>query len=145
MKLPVLSILLVSACTNGATRSEQTDEAATDREARGPDLVSCLAAAESLDAGAQASYCAKLSPASRQDRCTEHASQGIAERREWCFAEWRDKRSIGVATARSAPGDTNVDDCPQSDPCCSVSPIVFDIDGDGFALTSASNGVMFDL
>src|SRR5690242_11802703 len=99
MRTIVLSIMLVAACTNGGARSEQSDAAPTEREARGRDLMTCLAAAEAPD-DARASYCARLSPASRQDRCIEHAGQAIAARRDWCLAEWQDRRPIGAATAR---------------------------------------------
>lgn len=34
--------------------------------------------------------------------------------------------------------------CIFADPCCGVSPILFDLTGGGFALTNAENGVDFD-
>lgn len=36
-------------------------------------------------------------------------------------------------------------DCIYGDPCCPPSPIIIDVSGHGFHLTSAANGVLFDI
>ena len=36
-------------------------------------------------------------------------------------------------------------DCACSSPCCACSPIIIDVDGHGFHLTSEANGVVFDI
>lgn len=112
------------------------------------DAARCLIAAESPKVDVRAAYCASLSPAIRRTRCTEHAMDSAANRHKWCLVEWQNKSPVGVGSSMQLTGEAELQPAcdPESDPCyCPASPIVIDIYGDGFALTDAANGVLFDL
>jgi hypothetical protein len=139
-------LLLASACTNAPNALDNTSAVADKvaEPAQGRDVARCLLVAEAADA--RAVYCASLSPAIRRARCIEHATDSVADRRAWCLAEWEDKPPVDWKVRREQPVNANLPDCDGDEECpCPGSPILLDVNGDGFALTDAANGVSFDL
>jgi hypothetical protein len=142
MLLSGLALISLASLSNALAATPVRD----DQQYTSRDAVRCLIGVMTSKDDVRAAYCASLSPASRRTRCTEHAMDSLANRRAWCLVEWQNKSPVRVGSLRRPSGETLRDDCDPNGPChCPGSPIVIDIEGDGFALTDAVNGVLFDL
>jgi hypothetical protein len=117
-----------------------------------PDLGKCLSATAGEAAEAWTDYCAGLSPAARSGRCAAIAPGSATGRQEWCAAEWSNVTPSNMGPSVDvAPSDVtpNAGCEPQLAVglCCTPpdSPIVIDVAGNGFDLTDAAGGVLFDI
>jgi len=167
MKAYMFCIFTLGGCDpQSARESSSSGENGVSGEVSesGPneDLNACLKAVGSASTKEdREEYCASLSPASRRAQCLSQQSGRVEARQDWCRAEWSNQAPRGYHLGHADPTPDRpcetpiqgenplVDDCclpnPPPEACCPSSPVILDLEGDGFELTDARNGVLFDV